>query len=524
MGPQTEPAAPSALRPLAENTWRHRRTLLAGSGAILGAAILLGACLSPRFVSRSTLVLLIGPEYTVRLQAGAGSPPSTAFDPDHILGTETAILSSDDLARDVVREIGVARLYPALVEPPGLLRRIVRAIRDVPSTLGRLAGLSARRAPPDPLELAVAAFEDRLDIEPSKTANVISLGFTHRDPALARRTLAAFERTYLARRRALYRQQKTGAMRVELDAARAQLDRAERRLAAFRASRALPDYTTQLDILLHEQGDIAHDRDVATRAIAAGTARIAALRNELAHLPGTVVAGVDINFDGRVASLRDSLDGLHAREVETLAHYRPDSDVARAIADQIRSRTDQLRALEGVPGVSASHRARNPAADSVGADLLVAEGELRANQASLDSDRDAAAGLARRIAALDENQRLLDQLGIERDSALDATRSLAASLATQESVEAVEARALPSVRIATDPSLPLRPKPIALLLALAGAIVSAGAFATGALLLHALRRTLLFADDIEQAGVCVLATVPADDRLAGLPALAPLGA
>jgi hypothetical protein len=90
-------------------------------------------------------------------------------------------------------------------------------------------------------------------------------------------------------------------------------------------------------------------------------------------------------------------------------------------------------------------------------------------------------------------------------------------------MEAVEAASLPSVRIASAPSLPMRPVPIRLLLIVAGMMLAVMAAAAGCLLAHATRRTILHGDELASLGVALLGRVPVGDPMVGAGPIVPVG-
>ncbi len=513
-----------ALRLLAETAWRGRRRLALLAAGIMLPALALALAMSPRYVSTSTMVLLLGPEYTVQEPAGSNAAANLAFDPDHILGNESAILDSEDLHRAVIRRIGIARLYPDLLKPDGVLPRLIGMLTGIPDALARLVSSepATPRAAPDPIERALVLFDAKFDAEPSKLASVLTLRFTHKDPAVAQATLRTIEALYLERRRTLYLQVQTAAMRDQASRARAALEAADRQLAAFRAARDIPDYATQLDIMLREVGDIGHDATDARRTASANRARIAALTAEAHGLPAMVSGGSDSDMDAHSAPLRADLEALRARDVATLSRYQAGSDQARDLASQIAARDGELRAMRGNRPLSSQHTVRNAAADTVAGDLLQVRSELGATSARIEADDAAQASVQARIRMLDENERQLTELTAQRDVRLDDWRAASASLAAQEGVEAIEAKAVPGARIASAPNLPMHPKPLRLLILAAGLVLSLVAVAAAVLLGNTMRRTILFGDELDRLGIGLLATIPRGDRLASLGPILPV--
>lgn len=511
-----------ALRLLAGTAWRHRRTLAGLGATVLALAIGLAAILGDRYTSHSTLLLLLGPEYAVQEPAGAPTAPNTTLDPDRILGTEDAILGSVALHRATIAEIGIARLYPELLGPPRGFRRLVAAIRGVPGTISRLLGDARGHGAADPADLALAAFDAHFTSRPSRTASIIVLGFSHRDPAVARDTLAALERLYLERRRALYAARQTPVLARELGDARRSLDEAAAALARFRAGRTLPDYATQLTIALHAEGDAAADAANARRALATARARRESFVHAMSRLAPIVSGGVDLDRETETGALRTTVEDFRAQEAQALGRYRPDSAFARALHDTATRRARDLAAANRAPVLPTEHTVRNPAFDNAVAGYVAANADAAAAEARLAADIAEDDRLRAGIHAIDADSRTMESLTRERDMRLDAWRRLASLAAAEAGAEEVAAGAVPSVRIAADPELPLHPSPRRLLVLLAGLAGACACPAAAALVLNAARRTVSLAAEIDRLGVPVLAELSPGDPFAALGPIVPI--
>ena len=512
-----------ALRLVAETAWTNRRRLAAGGAVLLALALALFAAMGDRFVSRSSLLFLLGPEYAVQEPAGGSGSANTTLDPDHILGTEDAILNSDDLHRAVIREIGIARLYPDLLLPPDMPHRLLAAVLGVPATIGRAVGLArAPSGPADPMDLAAAIFTGHLVTRPSKEAAIIDVSFSHRDPAVARDTLLCLERLFLQRRRALYAPGQTATLDAQVAGARVALDGATAVLARFRANHTLPDYATQMTIALHAEGDAAADAANARRTVATATARRDVFARAVAHLPAVVSGGVDLDRDTETEPVRQATEDLRSQQVETLSRFRPDSAYAHAIAAQTAARAADFAAEARGPVVPTEHTVRNAAFDTAVEGLTAASADGASAQARLDADIAEVARLKAGVAALDADARTLERLTAERDMRADNWRRLTGLLAAESSVEGIEARAVPAVRIAAPPSLPTHASPRRLLVLLAGVALALLAPAGAALGLNAARRTVRLAGEIERLGVPVIGETAADDAFFALGPIVPL--
>ncbi len=512
-----------AIRLVAETAWTHRRRLAMLGCAFLALAVTLAAVLSDRFTSRSSLLFLLGPEYAVQEPAGGAGTANTTLDPDRILGTEDSILESDDLHRAVIRAIGIDRLYPDLLLPPDVPHRLLAAVLGVPTTIGRALGLVHKKpGAADPMDLAAVIFAGHLTTRPSKEASVIDVAFSHKDPRIARDTLLCLERLFLERRRALYAPGQTDTIDKQAAEARAALDASVASLARFRAGHTLPDYTTQMTIALHAEGDAAADEANARRAVATAQARRDIFAHAMGHLPAIVSGGVDLDHDTETAPVRQATEDLRSQELETLSRFRPDSAFAHAIASQTVARAQDFQAEAHGPVIPTTHTVRNPSFDTAVEGFTGASADLASAQARLDADMSEVNRLQASVAALDADARALERLTAERDLRLDNWRRLAGLAEAQSSVEGIEARAVPAVRVATPPSLPTHPSPRRLLVLVAGFALALFAPAGAALVLNAARRTVLLAGEIERLGVPVIGEFGPEDAFAHMAPITPI--
>ncbi len=86
---------------------------------IMALSVVIAVQIQPNYKVKSTLLVLMGTEYSFRPAAGQQFTNSGGVDAEQILRTEASILTSDDLHRSVIREIGIEKMYPKLLEKPG---------------------------------------------------------------------------------------------------------------------------------------------------------------------------------------------------------------------------------------------------------------------------------------------------------------------------------------------------------------------------------------------------------------------
>jgi uncharacterized protein involved in exopolysaccharide biosynthesis len=96
---------------------------------IMALSIVIATQIQPNYKVKSSLLVLMGTEHSFRPAAGQQFVNSGGVDAEQVLRTEASILGSDDLHRTVIREIGIEKMYPKLLETPGPVEQWIIDIR-----------------------------------------------------------------------------------------------------------------------------------------------------------------------------------------------------------------------------------------------------------------------------------------------------------------------------------------------------------------------------------------------------------
>ncbi|MBV9783368.1 MAG: hypothetical protein JO264_06070 [Acidisphaera sp.] len=514
------PRPRASLREILASLHRDRWKILAAAALTFLAACLLAFALPARYTARSTLLVLLGSEYTVRPEAGSQTLVNDALDREQILKSEIGILGSDDLHLAVISSIGVGRLYPRLLQPPGRLAQARAALRDLIDQAQLALGLDiVRRPTPEALDLALTRFDDALDIVPVKDGSIVDVSFRHQDPELAAAAVNTLVTLYLQRRQAVYVDTQSAMLRDQMAAVRGQLDAATKQLTEFKTGHGIVDFAAERGMLLHQRDELAVALHEADDAVAQATGRLAALKAQLAAMPPTITQYTDTDSDARLATLRNSIQELQGRRDGLLAHYLPESRPVTELRDEIAARQAEFDRLRGDASVSASRIGRNATYDAldldrdrVGVELQAAQARRQVLAAQL---ADVDAGLHR----LDENEPALQRLTRQLEVAEDNYRTTARLLQDRVVIEDVAARRAANVRVVQPARVPVRPGSLAGLILLAGVLLSAMAGAATAMLADFARSGFISAERLERTlRIPVLASVPESSALAA-PAL-----
>src|SRR4051794_28959092 len=123
---------------------------------VMAMSIAIAVMVTPDYKAKSSLLVLLGSEHTFRATAGQQTLNTGGVDSEQVLRTEASIIGSDDLHRTVIREIGLANLYPKLMKKPDAFEKWLADIKQyVTDTLGLTERSAAGGGEVDPMARAV---------------------------------------------------------------------------------------------------------------------------------------------------------------------------------------------------------------------------------------------------------------------------------------------------------------------------------------------------------------------------------
>lgn len=184
---------------------------------------------TPRYSASGTLIVRMGSEYVYTPEVGnTGNGPANIipFNQEQIFKAEVAILGSYDLHEEVVRQLGVEKLYPNLIQPTGVRLYISQAKNLVEDEIKKALNVPEQPQPSAEekenmlVAKAVEIFEKRFSILLEKESAVISLTYEHADPRIATEALDLLLKLYFEKRRELYTETRGGLAKKEYQASK----------------------------------------------------------------------------------------------------------------------------------------------------------------------------------------------------------------------------------------------------------------------------------------------------------------
>jgi uncharacterized protein involved in exopolysaccharide biosynthesis len=496
------------LREFLYHLHQGRHSAAVTFAAVFCFSLFIASLIPPSYKATAAVTVLPAPEFTARPEAGSPGVNNTALAMDQILQTESAILDSDDIHEAALRHVGLDAVYPDL-DPsfrPGPLSDAVHGMVRIVLSPWRPA---VRDVAAGRLEQALSRFHAHLTILPSKDGNVISVSFTHLDPAIAAQLVNVLIGSYAAQRNKIYTDPQLDVLRNQAASQSQSVAQAEQALADYKRLHDISDPVTQRELLLHRRSDAERTQAEAAGVAQEQKARLETLSAQLRSEPVTVGLFQEHDPDTRVQTLLASVQDLRGRLAAARGRYLDSSKLVKDLNAQILSRQDELKQLVRDPSASIMRTGRNPAIDQLRLDRAHAAAELAAAVARRDAAGDEVKQVSRALATLDANDLKLATLqrrvNLETDDLVSSSRILAARQLT----EAEDALRFTRVRVIQAARIPQRPRTFPLLVIAAGflmALLAAAGRLVAGFMLH---ETFFTAQGVEFAcGLDVLAVFP----------------
>jgi succinoglycan biosynthesis transport protein ExoP len=486
------------IRDLLLGLWFNRRRffLIVFSAIAIAAAV--ASQVEPKYQARSTLLVLLGAEHALRPLASQQLMNSFNIDPEQVLRTEADILTSDDLHRAVIEQIGLANLYPDLLKPPGELAMLMKQAK---AYVADTFGLSDREI--EPIVLAERQFARNLTVAVDKKSHVIQLKFEHTDPILSAEVLKVLEARFFALRGKLYADRQAAIVEAEENRTRAQLVAADARLADFKRTHDIANFAERQKVLITQQGALEDQLTKTESAIAGLQARLTQLSQQLRVASGQPGTGAQSGGTPNAAApLQGMVGAYQRRQQESQTTYRgsPAYDSAR---------TEMMRSEGEIA------RMRSTQAFAVQQDVNKVEAELRGNQASRDAIKAQLQEIGKQLASVNADETQLHELDRARGVVEESYKAIAKVATDRRVIEDVEAKRDSSVRVVETPRVPESPRPIRLLILLVGAILGVVLGIVASIMSRFFRGVYLRPEALEvDTGLAVLAVVPDHKSLA----------
>ncbi len=391
------------------------------------------------------------------------------------------ILTSPDLARAVIEQVGLDNAYPEIVENPPRLGT--------------------------PMDAAMYLFSKKLVVDPEQQGDVINISFDHPDPKMAQTILRDVVNGYMLRAADIFSHPDLAFQQAQVDQARARLDKAQTALRDFKASAGITSFDDQMTALIKARTDT----NAALQSAQVDLIQSTQHRDELQHLIATLPPSLVNSASGeKYRSLDDAqttLDALQLKERQMRTSYRADSPVLDQLHASIAAATADLKARRG-DTERRDTTGPNLVFQNIQTDLIRATADATANAHAVDTLKAQVAALDRQMDTLEQHHTGLIERTREVELADDAFRALSNHLADARVADNRMKDRISQGAVISAPSLPYKAAKPRYVIMGAAFLVASMLLGAGAVLLAELMDDRFAGPEqfSHKTGIAVLAT------------------
>lgn len=451
--------------------------------AIVGVTMGFAFAVDPVYETSATILLKPSVDSTVLAQVAPGSLRASPVSQQDI-NSEIEIMSSPDLLKLVVVELGLDKSKPKTAFISRLMAKVKQGIKGVLVALGLSLEV-------DPTDRAVDNLRDKLDIEPVTLSNMIRVANQGTDPEEIAKTVNTLVDAYIDRHIAVH--QAKGSLEFfnkQAGLYAAKLKEAEKALQAFQSKWSITDLKAQKAAGVELVKELTRRLMEVKSKIAEEKSRLEAIRKSVSETGQVEAMTGQLRQSNAVIELTKSLIPLMV-ERERIALLYPKDSVEYQDAD---------RQVEEVRKAIEVETKKVLGGSQVDLDALATHAEALGEEIkTIDAE---ANFLAARETELERLRRDVRQA--EKNYLLYADKTEEARISEQEAAARVANVSVASW--ADIPSAPIFPKKI--LLGLASLVVGLVAGVAGAFLSHYLDHTVKTPGELARhAQVPVLTTL-----------------
>ncbi len=417
---------------------------------IIGIGYLIFA--TPKYESVAELVVTFGDRNAPGVSQNQSSE-LTPSDRREIVLSHAAILESHDLARAVIEQFGIDKVYPDIARNP-------------PSQ-------------GTPMDAAVKEFQGDLSVEVGAQDNIISITLHHPDKDLVPQLVQKMVDLYITRQTTVYRDPHSNFMASEVQQAGDRLSKAQTALEEFKGQWHINDYDKEVEDLLSQRSDLDNDLHTAKANLAQAQLRQKELQTLMKQVPEKLPDAASSEKYRALDDARSRLADLKTKQSQMLATYAPNSAAMASLNAGIATAEAELKAR----GNELSNRntsQENTVYQSLQTDFLRTSAEANSNAEPVRVLTEQMAALDHRLSDLQKNRGTYNTLQREEQISEETYHTLSLQLADARVKGNLNDQHISPAMMISAPTQPYktaRPRKLITLLAcfFGGTILAAGA-------------------------------------------------
>jgi succinoglycan biosynthesis transport protein ExoP len=302
--------------------FRQRRVIVGFLSGFLLLAIAYCLVATSKYQADAAVVVNFSRQITGDVNADRNAP--TAAGADEIITSYGMVLQSDALAAQVIEEVGPAKLYPHLFEPPSALGRGLGKFWE-------FFGVHAQT----PMERAVKRFvHNDTKIEVPKDSTVIQITLYNPNPDAAKRALGVLVDRFLEQQAQIGRDPQMTFVQNQVGFYKSKVTDAQAAMEAFQLKNNISSMDEENSYLIKQRSDLETQLAANKVRIEEDQRRSTALQEQLKTLKQTVNLHQE-DRDSALDGARAQLVELQVRQQSLSTSFGPDSPAARVNEAQI---------------------------------------------------------------------------------------------------------------------------------------------------------------------------------------------
>jgi uncharacterized protein involved in exopolysaccharide biosynthesis len=438
---------------------------------------------APTYTATTKLLLGTGQKSDNKADVSQQNANAPFVTKQEVVNSELEILTSHDLARMTIEDVGLAKLYP---------------------------GLAGDGSPEASIESAVERFSRALVVKPVKNSDIIEVSFDAASPQLAQTVLHKLIERYQQKHIEVYSRPLSGFLDTQVAGFGHNLRTIESEIAELKSAKSVFQITD-------ERRQLLDTRTTMQQTIAQLRSRSAELQNRLEQLqrmlkdtPQTLQLYSETEQSDALERARSQLLDLELQDTQLSARFADGNRNVQNVRAQIDILKNYVKQQEK-RFAGRVRTGRNPLYDEITAEITRAEAEITPGQVRADALDQEVEHIDDRLRTLADAERILIGLDRERDSLETSLRVYRQRQADARILEDLDRQKIVSIAVIQEPTgnrRPTKPRPLTYL----GAGVGGGVGAVIVLIavLFAFRNTYIAPEGVESgAGVPVLVSLPA---------------
>jgi uncharacterized protein involved in exopolysaccharide biosynthesis len=481
-------------REIASILFKNFRLLLILFVAIFVLVIAGSFVLTEKFKADTLVLVQSGREFEVPTEKGGMTPTGVPqITKQEVINSEVEILSSHDLTGAVIREIGLAKVYPKLAENGWL---VDMHIMDPKSDEARMSS-------------AIRKFDKDYKVEPVTMSNIIELKYWNPDREVAIQVLQKLTQIYQQKHAKIFGDKGSGVFGQQTSNYEAQLESVTQKITALKNSQHLSDINYEREQLIQDRADVESKlRDLKTQSIEAHRT-LEFYRDQLKSMPELVI--MNQNSADAVETAKARLLDMSTQLLQLKQRFADGNADAGAAIQDVQNQMAQIKAFIADPTVNqARDFGRNLTYDDARMKLQTAEAAVPAVDQKIAFETAEDAKILARLQALDDGEASLEVMNREQDTLRELVHNFRDRYEEARTSADMDKQNVISVSVVHPPDADDRPdKPNRLLFVAVGFVGGLMAVAVAVVYLLIFRVSIITTESLERTlGVRVLGAIP----------------